>query len=616
MADARGVTNSVGPEFVGARRLTADVLVVGGASLDQLHFRGRTERSAGGAGMYTAAAAHRVGAQVAMFAPLPHPMPEALQAAAKRITWFGPKVSPLRLPHFEITHHGAGVATLDSAEWGSESQLRPVDLPADLSGCELVHIAALSSAWRQLEFLDSCRQRGARLISVGTYGRVVQHETVAVHRLIQKADIFFMNEHEALGMFGSLDAVKAESGKLLFVTFGHRGVRVWQGQHETLIPVEPASELDPTGAGDAFCGATLARLANGDHPLRAASAAQFVAAQVVTAVGPRVLWNSGILPGPQMDRRVSLCQERISAVAELLAGMENVHPFAFVGPGFPKVGASGALEFFFAATLQQFGFWQARSGRYWRPLLAPIDGAHRKGSDYLWHAMLRAYTDTPELFSSTGQYSMTSRRLRIILRADDGTDPMPARRMRLQQARAYGYDMLSIGLSPSDIVARANCSHKPLLSFLTGLDHIGGYKEDVLRKKSVLLALILSERPEKFLRIGADESLPPIIDYHLMRSCLRVGLVDVLDTSLRRSLVERRLIPAADEWAIRSASHDALMQLVELSGKSMAAVDWFFFNARRRCPEMHVPDCSSCSLDLVCAHKKELFQPVLRTAFY
>ena len=62
MADARGVTNSVGPEFVGARRLTADVLVVGGASLDQLHFRGRTERSAGGAGMYTAAAAHRVGA--------------------------------------------------------------------------------------------------------------------------------------------------------------------------------------------------------------------------------------------------------------------------------------------------------------------------------------------------------------------------------------------------------------------------------------------------------------------------------------------------------------------------------------------------------------------------
>ena len=108
---------------------------------------------------------------------------------------------------------------------------------------------------------------------------------------------------------------------------------------------------------------------------------------------------------------------------------------------------------------------------------------------------------------------MTSKRLRIILRADDGTDPMPARRMRLQQARAYGYDMLSIGLSPSDIVARANCSHKPLLSFLTGLDHIGGYKEDVLRKKSVLLALILSERPEKFLRIGADESLPPIIDY-------------------------------------------------------------------------------------------------------
>ena len=92
MADAGGFTNSVGAEFVGARILAADVLVVGGASLDRLYFGGRSERSAGGAGMYTAAAAHRVGAQVAMFAPLPHPIPGPLQAVAKRLIWFGPQM--------------------------------------------------------------------------------------------------------------------------------------------------------------------------------------------------------------------------------------------------------------------------------------------------------------------------------------------------------------------------------------------------------------------------------------------------------------------------------------------------------------------------------------------
>lgn len=75
-------------------------------------------------------------------------------------------------------------------------------------------------------------------------------------------------------------------------------------------------------------------------------------------------------------------------------------------------------------------------------------------------------------------------------------------------------------------------------------------------------------------------------------------------------------MPPSDEWAVRSATYAAIAQLVALSGKSMAAVDWFFFNARTRCPEMSVPECSACQLDSVCGHHKEMFQPVLRTAFY
>ena len=596
--------------------MTADVLVVGGASLDRLHFCGRSESSAGGAGMYTAAAAHRAGARVAMFAPLPRPMPAQLQPAAERLNWFGPHVSPERLPHFEITHHGAGVATLDRAKWGAEAELNPAGLPADLSSCALVHLAALSSARRQLQFLNSCRQRGARLISVGTYARVVQRENQTVHALMQQADMFFMNENEAAGLFGSADAAVAVPGKLLFVTRGHRGASVWQGAHVTHLLASPASELDPTGAGDAFCGATLAGLARGEHPQRAAAAAQMIAAQVVAAVGPQALWTSGDAPSADAYGPVSLCTERISAVAALVAGMADMRPFDFVGPDFPTVGAAEILEFFFAATLQQFGFWQARAGRYWRPLRAPLAGSIRKGSDYMWRAMLRAHKCESVLLTPGRQAVMTAKWLRALFRADDGSDPMPALQMRLQQARAYGRDMLTLGLSPSEIVARANASRTPLRSFLEMLDHIGGYKEDALRKKSALLALIISERPERFLRPAAGEHLPPIIDYHLMRSCLRVGLIDVPDAGLRQALAERLVLPPSDEWAVRRATYAAIAQLVALSGKSMAAVDWFFFNARRRCPEMSVPECSACQLDSVCGHHKEMFQPVLRTAFY
>ena len=107
-----------------------------------------------------------------------------------------------------------------------------------------------------------------------------------------------------------------------------------------------------------------------------------------------------------------------------------------------------------------------------------------------------------------------------------------------------------------------------------------------------------------------------MIDYHLMRSCLRTGLIDVLDPTLEQLLIERRVLSPADEWAVRLAAYQAVEQLVVHSGKSMGAVDWFFFNARRRCPEMTDPECPSCAVDLVCAHRKTLFQPVIRTAFY
>jgi hypothetical protein len=148
------------------------------------------------------------------------------------------------------------------------------------------------------------------------------------------------------------------------------------------------------------------------------------------------------------------------------------------------------------------------------------------------------------------------------------------------------------------------------------MDQVGGYKEDPLRKKSVLLAMILAQRPERFLQIGSDEHVPPVIDYHLMRSCLRIGLLGIVEAELDAKLRARQLLEPEEEWAVRYAAYEAIQALAERSGKSMGAVDWFFFNARRRCPEMTEPDCAHCQVDPVCAHRKELFQPVIRTSFY
>ncbi len=610
--------------------LRTSMLVIGGASLDVLHFAGQTASSAGGAGMYTAAAAHRLGASATMFAPCPSPVPAPLQPVVERIQWIGPVVAPEELPRFEIEHQPGGATRLLNAFWGAEARLSPDDLPDNLSRYGLIHIAAIKTARRQLDFLRACRQRGATRISAGTYGRVVEDERENVRELFEQADIFFMNESVARGLFGSIGAAKTRPGGLLFVTLGDRGAGVVQGAFGSHVSAPQVDVLDPTGAGDTFCGATLAGLARGDHPVMAARAAVALAAQMITQIGPAALWQDGPPPEEPRDPRVVLDEDRIAQVARLVATLPQVQPFDFLGDEFPPAGHPAALDYFFSATLQQFGFWETLAGKYHRPLLAPLDGVLRKGSDYLWRAWLRLLADDPEFCAPDRQAGLTREALSEIFRSDDGTTPMPALDLHLDQARSYGQDMQALAplaplgaglgaglaLSPHDIVARANGSAAPLRFFLQCLDHIGGYKEDPLRKKSALLALILSQRPERFLRPAAGEALPPIIDYHLMRSCLRIGLVEVLDPDLGRALIERRLVQPGDEWAVRSAAHEAVRRVVSASGKSMGAVDWFFFNARRRCPEMSEPECFRCPVDPVCAHRKELFQPVLRTTYY
>lgn len=269
-----------------------EILVIGGASLDVLHLSGQTATAAGGAALYTAAAAWRAGAAVTLLAPCPDPMPDFLQPAAARFPWIGPIIDPEQLPRLEIAHYGGGKAALLSARWGAEALMTPADLPADLASYRFVHIAALRSAQRQVDFLRGCRQRGATRISAGTYGHVVYDETATVCALFEEADLFFMNENEANGLFGSIDAARTAAGKLLFVTLGERGALVIQGEKVTSIPGHATHEVDPTGAGDTFCGATLAALARGLVPVIAAQQAAILAARMIAQIGPAALWHN------------------------------------------------------------------------------------------------------------------------------------------------------------------------------------------------------------------------------------------------------------------------------------------------------------------------------------
>jgi sugar/nucleoside kinase (ribokinase family) len=592
------------------------LLVVGGTSLDILHFKGQTAASAGGAGMYTAMAAKRSGVDVSLFAPKPYPMPVELQPVADRLTtWAGPVVSPDELPHFEIAYE-TGETKYIKAFFGSESTLMPESLSGDLSAYDLVHVVPLGDAYKQLEFIRVCRERGAGKISAGTYLSGVLNTPDALRQIIAQTDIFFMNQLEAEALFGSLDLAGTSAGKILFITLGAQGARVVQGEYVTDVPSVPANELDPTGAGDTFCGATLAHLIQHRHSVMAARHAVSLAGQMIEQVGPTALLFDEPAPSIAMDERVSPSPMQIEKISQLISGITEASPFQFISPELPPVGHPKTLDYFFAVTLQQFSFWSAQNDRYDQPLVALLGGVKLKGAFYLFEAYRRRLEKEPDFCSPERQANLTREDLLDIFRADDGTDPMPALDLHLQQANQYGRDMLALQLAPDLILQRSRASSHPLQFLLAQLDHIGGYKEDPLRKKSGLLALILSQRPEKFLSLGEDEEVEPVIDYHLMRSCLRTGLIDVADDVLKTKLENRQLVVSDEEWAVRLAAYRAIEQVVGMSGKSTGAVDWFFFGARQRCPEMTEPECARCPVDSVCAHRKQLFQPVIRTVFY
>ncbi len=593
------------------------LFVIGGPSIDTIHFNGQTTRSPGGAGLYTALAARRSGCKVSMFSPKPKPIPGFLSPLEQHLEeWMGPVVKVEELPHFTILHEDEKATYLDFFV-GEEARLDPSELPQDLSVYDGVHIIPLGSVRQQLRFADACRARGAKMISSGSFMELVQEYPHQVRDLIDQVDVFFLNEQEAVVFFGSLDLAATKPGKLLLITRGKRGAIVIQGQYRTELPAVPARVIDPTGAGDTFCGATLSNLLLGMHPLMAARKAITLASEEIAHVGPTALLFDQSAPNIPLDDRVVISQDQVERVGEVIKTIPEAAPFNFVNDYYPPIHHPVALDFFFVQTLQQFSFWEAKHGRYDKPLIATIDGHHCKGSTYLSYAYMRPLDIDPKFFSPEQQANMTKAEMLALFRADDGSDPMPALGLHLRKAQDYGKDMVAMGLTPQDIIETSNRSPKPLETFLSILDHIGGYKEDPFRKKTNLLAMILKERPEHFLAIAGDEEIQPVIDYHVMRFCLRTGLVDIIDTALRNKVVKRLLVPAEDEWAIRYACYLAIQWLIKTSGLSMGAVDNIAFNYNRKhCPEMTESICEQCAVDPACAHRKELFQPVIRTTFY
>jgi ribokinase len=590
------------------------VVFVGSPTQDVVIRHGVARSAAGGAAFISALAARWAGATTGVVARVPSRLPDACARA------FGPNglhrgglsSHDGTLPGFRIRYDANDNAHYEDWSVALEGTLCAADIPNHWLD-SWIHIAGIAAdARQQLAVLRALPRDRLRGVSAGTCKAMIEAHPAETLALLNASDVFFLNEEE-WSMLCPNGVPDGHQGTVV-VTRGRQGATVYNGGHEHTHAAHAATVLDPTGAGDAFCGAYLGALVTGS-PTAAVDRALEAASVVVGGTGaePLIDWVSDRVSG-RADDDPTQRETMVSAIAASAqsAAFDFTHT-----PHLPRDHPL-ALPTLWIATLHQYGFWSADAREGWTgPMLAPIEGTVRKGSDFIWAAFARAARTDSSALSAERMASEPDLFERICT-DDTGVCPVPdvashralhvAHGLHMQRHEPAGY---------RGLLDRINQCDAPIAALLHDLRRQPGFMGDPLAKKANLLAVILTARPERWLAARDPESVQPIVDYHMMRLCLRTGLVRVDDPDLRRRLAARLWVDAAEEEAIRKATSRAIEALVADTGRSVAAIDGLFFSLGRSvCLETVEPDCARCPLQTACLQRTALFQPVFRTTDY
>lgn len=317
--------------------------------------------------------------------------------------------------------------------------------------------------------------------------------------------------------------------------------------------------------------------------------------------------------------KVEIDSARITELARKISDIKDFPAYQFdLFPGvlFPAFDGEYVIDYFFASVLHQFGFWFGDEYGYVEPFYDYVNGKRYKGSDFIWSIFVKRIKDHTRFLDLDYRANYDYKTFNRDMAGDDKICRLPMPEEHLNLARSYAADMLCFKETPRSLIKKANNTAAPELFLLNFLKNLSGYKEDYLAKKAMLLILTLANRPEHFIKISDNANIKPIVDYHIQRTSLRTGIVKIIDRNLLIKIKERLYVPAAEEKEIRETIYSAINLLSERSGKSIAAIDFFFYNARKNCPEMTKPDCSHCKIQDICGKYIEMFQPVIRTTYY
>jgi 2-dehydro-3-deoxygluconokinase len=194
-----------------------------------------------------------------------------------------------------VTHGAQGHVFSYLRAGSAASRLQPADVP-DWKPA-FIHASGISMAISAgaCDTVLAAFQKAQAKIAFDSNLRLKLWPLERAREMIGKAaamaDYFFPSIEDARVLSSleepeeNLEWAHGLGAKIVFLKLGPDGVIVSDGMKRERIPGHAVKAVDATGAGDCFCGATLARLAAGDTIWEAARYANAAAALATTGFG-------------------------------------------------------------------------------------------------------------------------------------------------------------------------------------------------------------------------------------------------------------------------------------------------------------------------------------------
>jgi len=273
----------------------------------------------GGTAAYASLTAHRLGLRTAVLTRV---------AADLDLSSLPPEIEVHRLPSPQTTvfeniysggHHPGGRASARTQYvWARAESIAAVDVPAELASARIVLLGPVVGEVEDEvarcfpgSLIGICAQGWLRTVAAD--GRVVRlspchwrpfasppsAEAESAQRIGRLQAVFVSEEDLPPAETEETLAGWAAQVPLIFFTLGYRGARVCSNGRWQEVPGFPAREVDPTGSGDVFAAAFLARYLETDDVAQASLFAAAAAAVSVEAVG-----TAGVPTRVQVEERL------------------------------------------------------------------------------------------------------------------------------------------------------------------------------------------------------------------------------------------------------------------------------------------------------------------------